>query len=282
MRIGYNTNGLAHHSLPDAIKLLAALGYQSVAITIDHAALNPYEKGFERHLVETRLLLDDLNMSSVIETGGRFLLDPFYKHQPTLLSPPSSRPRRIEFLRHCIDIADALGSDCVSLWSGALPPGEARDNGFCRLIEGLHIILEYADRRHVKIGFEPEPGMLIDTMASFAELVERIDSPNLQLTLDIGHLHCLGESPIENHIRCWADQIVNVHIEDMKAGAHEHLMFGEGEIDFVPVLAALSEIDYQGGLHVELSRHSHTGPTTAKQAYSFLSSKYKSIGASGV
>ena len=28
MRLGYNTNGLAHHSLPDAIRLLASLGYE--------------------------------------------------------------------------------------------------------------------------------------------------------------------------------------------------------------------------------------------------------------
>ena len=31
MRLGYNTNGLAHHRLLDAIDLLADEGYQSVA-----------------------------------------------------------------------------------------------------------------------------------------------------------------------------------------------------------------------------------------------------------
>ena len=35
MKLGYNTNGLAHHRLVDAIELLADLGYQSVAITLD-------------------------------------------------------------------------------------------------------------------------------------------------------------------------------------------------------------------------------------------------------
>ena len=28
----------------------------------------------------------------------------------------------------------------------------------------------------------------------------------------------------------------NVHIEDMRTGVHDHLMFGEGEIDFAEVL----------------------------------------------
>ena len=39
--LGYNTNGFAHHRLTDALRLLADIGYQSVAITLDHHALNP-------------------------------------------------------------------------------------------------------------------------------------------------------------------------------------------------------------------------------------------------
>ena len=46
--------------------------------------------------------------------------------------------------------------------------------------------------------------------------------------------------PIAGVIRQWADRLVNVHIEDMRAGVHDHLMFGEGEIDFPPVIAALA------------------------------------------
>ena len=41
MFLGYNTNGLAHHDLFDAVELLAEIGYRSVAITIDHGALPP-------------------------------------------------------------------------------------------------------------------------------------------------------------------------------------------------------------------------------------------------
>ena len=47
-------------------------------------------------------------------------------------------------------------------------------------------------------------------------------------------------------------------------------MFGEGEIDFPPILRALSDVGYAGGVHVELSRHSHEGPVAAKKAFDFL------------
>jgi L-ribulose-5-phosphate 3-epimerase len=36
----------------------------------------------------------------------------------------------------------------------------------------------------------------------------------------------------------------------MRRGVHEHLMFGEGEIDFPPILQALAEIGYQNGICV--------------------------------
>jgi sugar phosphate isomerase/epimerase len=131
-------------------------------------------------------------------------------------------------------------------------------------------LLKYASERAVTLGFEPEPGMFIDTMGSFAELVEWVDAPNFKLTLDVGHLHCQGETPIAAYIDGWSTRIVNVHIEDMRAGVHEHLMFGEGEMDFPPILAALRDARYQGGLHVELSRHSHDAPNAARQAMEFL------------
>ena len=98
---------------------------------------------------------------------------------------------------------------------------------------------------------------------------DRIDRRQ-QLTLDVGHLHCQGELPIPEKIHFTANRLANVHIEDMRRGVHEHLMFGEGEIEFPPVIAALAEIDYDGLLSVELSRHSHEGPMAARRAYNYL------------
>jgi L-ribulose-5-phosphate 3-epimerase len=271
MHLGYNTNGLAHHRLTDAIDLLASLGYQSVAITIDHGALSPLDDRCGQQLSRVGQLLEQYRMHSVIETGARFLLDPMHKHEPTLLSSrESERARRVNFLCHAVDMAAALRSDCVSIWSGILPTEENHQVGMRRLAAGLQQVLEYADKQGVTLALEPEPGMLIDTMNSFRQLLEQFDLPQLALTLDLGHLHCLGETPIADVVRQWRDLLRNVHIEDMRAGIHEHLMFGEGEVEFTPILGALAEVGYRGGLHVELSRHSHQGPTAAKEAMDFL------------
>jgi L-ribulose-5-phosphate 3-epimerase len=273
MIFGYNTNGFAHHHLEDALAIIAELGYQSVAITLDHYALNPFDRDLTGQMDRVRQLLKDLNLRCVIETGARFLLDSRRKHQPTLISPTSEeRSRRLDFLCRAVEIAQALQADAVSFWSGTPLDEVPSQVHMERLVEGCRRLSNYAAERQVRLAFEPEPGMLIDTMVRYAELEERVRHPWFGLTLDIGHLHCQGEEPIADHIRRWRERLWNIHIEDMRRGVHEHLMFGEGEIDFSPIMAALKDIGYQGGVHVELSRHSHDAVNTARRAWEFLRS----------
>ncbi len=271
MRLGYNTNGWAHHDPFVALDLIAELGYRSVAITLDHGPLNPFAPEFSTSIQRLRETLQRLQLASVIETGARYLLDPRRKHQPTLLSAEAAdRARRLDFLQRALQAAAELGSDCVSLWSGTTSDAADDQTLLDRLAGGLHILLPEAERLGVSIGFEPEPGMFIDSMSRFQRLLEWVDSPRLKLTLDLGHLYCQGEVPIADYIARWSSRIVNVHVEDMRAGVHEHLMFGEGEMEFPPIIAALGRSGYRGGVHVELSRHSHEAPSAAAKAYHFL------------
>lgn len=278
MLLGYNTNGLAHHDTHQAIELLGELGYQSVALTIDHHCLPPGSAHRDGRLQELRDQLTRYGMRNVIETGARFLLDPHRKHHPTLMSRSSDdRQRRIDYLKYCLDTAAQLDSDCVSLWAGTADDHVDLEPGLERLAATLLPVLEHAESVGVDIGFEPEPGMFIDTMGSFFRMLNWIDHPRLKLTMDLGHLFCQGELPMAPHIQRWADRLVNVHIEDMRAGEHYHLMFGEGEMHFPPILKALVDIDYQGALHVELSRDSHRGPEVAQRSLEFLKKQLSDI-----
>jgi sugar phosphate isomerase/epimerase len=273
MRFGYNTNGFAHHPLEQTLAILAKLGYGSVAITLDHSCLNPFDPDAIAQAQRIRTLLEELQLRCVVETGARFLLDPWRKHQPTLLSSEASeRRRRRDFLIRAVDLAVQLGADAVSFWSGTPQGEESYDILMQRLVKGCQCLCDHAAGVGMKLAFEPEPGMFIDSMPAFAELHYRVAHPALGLTLDLGHLHCQGEVPISDHIHRWPSLLWNVHIEDMRRGIHDHLMFGEGEIDFKPVLEALRDVGYAGGIHVELSRHSHDAVGTARRALAFLQS----------
>jgi L-ribulose-5-phosphate 3-epimerase len=271
MLIGYNTNGFAHHRLEDTLEILAELGYGAVGITLDHGVLNPFEPDLVRRVDVVRRQLERLKLRCAIETGARFLLDPRQKHQPTLLSPTTEEcARRLDFLCQAIVIARDLAADCVSFWSGTPTASESYDVHFERLADGCLRLCDEAARHHVRLAFEPEPGMLIDTQEKFARLHTRIARPNFGVTIDVGHLHCQGETPIADHLRRWRDCLWNIHIEDMRRGVHDHLMFGQGEIDFTPILKTLRDIGYSNGAYVELSRHSHDSVNTARQALAFL------------
>lgn len=276
LRVGYNSNGFPGHHLDNVLDILAEIGYRSVAFTLDVHALNPYDADVLDRAAAVRRRLERLDMACVVETGARFLLDPRRKHQPTLLSgDPAARDARLDFLRRSCDVAAELRAPVVSFWSGAADPPAADpaavDRAWDHLRAGCLDLLRHADRRGVRLAFEPEPGMLVATMSDFEKLSTSVNDTRLGLTLDVGHVHCLADGDPAAHIRRWRDRLFNVHIEDMRRGVHEHLQFGEGEMSFEPILSALVEIGYAGGVHVELSRHGHDAVNAARRAFHFLS-----------
>lgn len=281
MILGYNTNGLAHHAPRDALALLSDLGYRAVGLTIDHHLLSPFDRHSSEQLKEVRQLLQQFGMRSAIETGARFLLDPRNKHEPTLVTASAEgRQRRIEFYRHAVRCAAELESDCVSLWSGVCRHGD-RQAARAWFIDGLAEVCRYARRYGVTVALEPEPGMLVATTADYEAIRRECDEVNLRLTLDVGHVHCSQEGDIAAMIRRVSVELANVHIEDMRRGVHEHLLFGEGEIDFPPVLQSLVQTGYNRGVYAELSRHSHCAPEAARRTAEFLSAHLVALRSSG-
>ena len=272
MKAGYSTNSLGDVDPLDALSLLCEQGYASLAITPDRNMLNPYEKTFASEVRVWQHALAKAQMRCVVETGARHLLDSKRKHHPTLLSDAQDDcNRRIEFLRRAIELAGELNADCVSLWSGAVCSDADETLLWRKLTDGVGEVLDHASRCGVVLGFEPEPGMFIDTVARAEELFERLGRPkSLGLTVDIGHLECLGERPLAATVRDVAHRIVNVHIDDMIVCRHEHLPLGKGDIDYVPIFRELLAVRYQGGLHVELPRQSHRWYETAKESYEFI------------
>ncbi|MCB9882421.1 MAG: sugar phosphate isomerase/epimerase [Planctomycetes bacterium] len=265
MLLGYNTNGLTSHRLADALALLADEGYDAVALTPDVAHLDPM-RASARQIDEVAHLVADLGLRTIVETGSRFALDPRRKHRPNLLERDAQeRARRLDFLRRHIEIAAVIGAEVVSLWSGVLPkdvrPDEAREH----LHRGLDELLADADRHNVVLGLEPEPGMWIETVADATVVFEAQGRPDrLGLTLDVGHLLVTGEGTVQDVLRSSPMRLVQVHLEDMKPGVHEHLAPGRGDVDFASTLRALQTSGYAGPVCWELSRSSHEAPEVVR------------------
>jgi sugar phosphate isomerase/epimerase len=270
LRYGYITNGLADHTLEQAIELLGQHRYDGIGITLDHHHLDPHNVSDEQ-LANIRQLLDEAGLEPVVETGARYGLDPARKHWPSLVSDEhGDRQRRIDYYLRAIEIAGAIGAGTVSLWSGiaeqGIEPSRCRDH----LVASLTPVLTAAEQRAVRIGFEPEPGMVIENLEQWRWLRGEISSSALGLTVDLGHLAVTEQPPFHEALLAVVADVVNVHIDDCKNRVHEHLPLGEGEIDFEPLLQILLENGYRGLALVELSRDAHRAPTLVEQSIRFL------------
>jgi L-ribulose-5-phosphate 3-epimerase len=268
-RFGYGTNGFANHRLADALSVLADLGYTGVALTLDHCHLDPYARDVLAQIVVARRLLARHHLAVVVETGARYLLDPRRKHAPTLLDDEPDR--RLDYLRRAVDIGGELGAEAVSFWAGVRPADLADALAWERLVRGCAEVAAYADTRGVTLGFEPEPGMLVEDVGRWEQLFADLGRPpGFGITVDIGHLRCVEDAPEAECVRRVGPHIVNVQIDDMRRGVHEHLEFGTGEVDIPSALAALRNVGYAGLVAVELPRHSHAAPEIAARSIAYL------------
>ena len=270
LRFGYGLNGFTDHRLADAVAVLADLGYDGVALTLDHGHLDPFAPELAARTSEVAALLARHGLGVMVETGGRYVLDPRRKHEPTLVSD-YGRDRRIDLLLRAIRVAADLGSPAVSFWSGIAPQGASREECWARVEQGVEQLLPVAEAHGVDLALEPEPGMFVERISDASALRDRLGRPDrLRLTIDVGHLRCTEDVDPADCVLGAGNLVANVQIDDMRRGVHEHLPFGEGEVDFPPVLAALSAIDFAGLVAVELPRHSHAAPLLAASSLDFL------------
>lgn len=267
--LAYGTNGFADHRLADALAVLADLGYGGVALTLDHQHLDPFAPDLPARTRDVARLLDRHGLAVAVETGGRYVMDPFRKHEPTLVSD-TGRGRRTDLLLRAVAVAADLGADVVHLWSGILPAGVAERTGWERLLPAVDAVLATAEDAGITLAVEPEPGMFLDRAARVDELLSRLGRPeHLRMTLDLGHLTCNEDDPVAV-LRRHRGDVVHVQVDDMRRGVHEHLELGTGEVDLPPLLGVLAETGYTGLVGVELPRHSHAAPAVAARSIAAL------------
>jgi len=132
----------------------------------------------------------------------------------------------------------------------------------------LDTVVERAEERDVTAAFEPEPGHLTETVGSYQRLTEH--TPGLRLALDTGHCLVTQDIAPAEAVRAYADRLGTVAIEDMQRGVHQHLPFGEGDMDVPAVLKALRDTGFDRLVCVELSRASPTAHEAIPQSIEFL------------
>jgi len=274
MRLSFSTNAFVRYSVVEAVERIAAIGYEGIELLADAPHLyaelvTPSELSkLKRVLDRTGLTVANINANTAVGYYGREFWEPLF--EPSLANPDHSLRRwRIAYSKKCIDIAQLLESPCVSLTSGRPVPGVAPEQSMEFLRDSLSEVLDYAEKKSIRIGIEYEPGLLIERCEELLAPIEEMNSQYLGANLDLGHSHVLGEHP-ETVINTLSQKIFHIHIEDIKARKHYHLIPGTGDMDFVKLFRILDDHNYEDFVTVELYTYPDRPEAAAKQALSYL------------
>jgi sugar phosphate isomerase/epimerase len=154
---------------------------------------------------------------------------------------------RIDHTLHAMDVAAAIGADCVVVAPGrrnGRSYAETRDVAAAALTE----VFERTGQPTVRLALEPIiewQSDYLNTLAEAIELAELVDHPNLGVYPDTFHLWRTG-TLVEDVERA-GPRIFGVHLNDAVAGDdHANRLPGEGELPLVEIVRAIEATGYRG------------------------------------
>jgi sugar phosphate isomerase/epimerase len=243
-------------SFAEAARRLAAIGYGGVEIMADVPHAWPaFLLEEQKQYIRDALARNNLSISNINAFMMNAVNDPRQRYwHPSWIEPdPHYRRIRIDHTCRALTLARELGARCITTEPGGpVEPGGSWSAALKLFLESLKPAIATAEREGILLLIEPEPGLLIETADQFRELMQHIDSPAVGLNFDIGHSYCVGDDPTEA-IAKLAPFIRHFHLEDIAANrVHQHLIPGEGAIDFRATFDAIRAIGYTGWITVEL------------------------------
>jgi sugar phosphate isomerase/epimerase len=277
MRFGYSTNAFVKFSTFEAVEKVSQLGFAGIEIMCDRPHVYPPDFSPEKvarlkTLVEEKgLKITNLNSFTLFAVGDTYL--------PSWIEPSAERRQiRIDHTLQCLRLASRLGSKNISVPPGG-PLGEmSRKEAFLHFYRGLEKVTPLAEELRVKILVEPEPLLLMENSIQFQEFIREVRSPSVGLNFDIGHFFCAGEDPAVafQELFQW---IGHVHVEDIaQSRVHNHLIPGQGVIDFLVILKTIKRMNYRGDISLELYPYVDTPVEAGREGRAYLLSIFQKAG----
>ncbi len=272
-RLAFSTNAFKQTTVSDAVRVIAEIGYTGVEVMADspHMRADTFTDAQARELGELIAELG-LTVSNVNAfTGFCFASGDTY-HPTWVEGDPAERQRRVDYTKRAIELTAMIGGNHISLQPGGPYTGRDVDELYDLFAEGLAACLPVARDVGVWLGVEPEPGLLIETAEQFQRLKRGYfaDEPMVVMNCDLGHHYCVREDPAEV-LRTHRDVINHVHLEDIAANrVHQHLVPGDGAMDYAAIFAALDAVGYDGFVTVELYPYTSSAEEVARRAYAYL------------
>lgn len=132
-----------------------------------------------------------------------------------LVSPdPNKRSAEVEKIKGSVDMALALETKVVRVFSGDLAHGIRFEDAKGWILEGLSEGAKYAEKKGVVLALENH-GLLAGRSAQVKEIIQIVGSPSLRSTIDTGNFLLVNEKPTDA-VRTLSKLAAHVHLKDMK------------------------------------------------------------------
>ena len=159
--------------------------------------------------------------------------------------------------RRFIDLAHALGAPYVRVFGDRYVRGVPREEMLAHIAAGLRTLGDYAHDKNVTVVIESH-GDFTDSPA-LLEILQRADSPAVQLLWDAHHTFVSGKEEPEDTVRRLGRYIRHTHLKDsVPAGSdRRYVLTGTGQAPVKRQIEALVKLAYRGNYSFEWEKRWH-------------------------
>jgi sugar phosphate isomerase/epimerase len=234
-------SGFADEISPDPAEQLATLAAESITHLELRSAWGTNVADFSDAQLETcQAALGDAGVS-VSAIGS-----PIGKIDVRAAFPPE-----LDRMRRIADIAAALGTRIVRVFSFFIPDGEPAGRYRSVVIERMAALAEVAADRDLVLAHENEKLIYGDVPERCADIITSVGSPALRATFDAANFVQCGVRPHTDAYHMLRPYLVYVQIKDALAATGEVVPAGQGDGQVSETLSALIESGFDGYLSLE-------------------------------
>jgi sugar phosphate isomerase/epimerase len=251
--------------IEDVFTHCAKLGYDAVEVAPFTLAKDVKEiSAAERQRIRGAAAQAGIAISGIhwvlVQTEGMHLTSP----------NPVTRERTTAYFCDLVDFCADLGGKVIVVGSPkqrSLAPGVTQAQAWGWASEVFRPAVLAAERRGVTICFEPLPSEdtdFINTAAEAIRFTRQLGSKAFQVILDVRAMSH-ETTPVPEIIRASRGDFAYVHANDKNLKGP-----GFGDVDFVPIAAALRDVGYDGFVSVEVFKFDEGAEEIATRSLGYL------------
>jgi len=171
----------------------------------------------------------------------------------------SRRQRAVEETTAVLNLAAVVPYQVLVLHCGVPAPyGQAADNHVPAMVRSLEELSPIAAGVGVRLAVEVIPNAL-STAASLVDLLDsEIEAADLGICMDVGHARLMGD--VVDAIETCSGYLVSTHLHDNRGRTDDHLVPGQGVVDWDATLLAFQKVGYDGAWIFELAAAAERRP----------------------